>query len=562
MSNEAYTRSEEQGSRTAEQQRSVSAADSRKNEARNSRSNGRRRHNNSGRRGNANTSAAVDPSSANNTENRSAMNDISWYAKYPILLDAASRIQFMRRPGDYLGTGGVGKPEEYGRDIPGIMRIEYQAAIGTSRDNASPASICAKGIYDKIRDAYSGSLQAQPADIFMYMMHLDQFQAYIAWLKRIYGVLNFYTPYNYYAPLAMFRSMFPHAVNVTASTFYEWVSRKNDLYNYINQLVYMVNKYVVPSEMAIFDRHRWMNEYMYQDANSPLAQMYVFAPTGFWFVDGVDVENGTECNFVQLSSSNVASVEAAFRFGINMYTALADWGDAKTINGYIMRAFDGAYYPPCELMPIDYVVRPVYVPEVLLQIHNLRVFPEYLENAWRQRPETQAILSLPQNVNYNLNSPELDIPMDVPDQATITIASRLTPCVIQLDERNYDMHCGTEVVTGLYMTQRQDASVSVDDTAFRDVSRINCINYLDDASRRMQYVAQNLFELSAYAAFDMAPVVSFLYNEAGTGADSSHAFETKFGSMYNVTTVDSSVMARLHLVCQQSEFNIYNARAI
>lgn len=537
--------------------------DKRPNQRRNRRNNGAKRDSSPDRKVDAAENAANPSASA---PARNALNDVSWYTKYPILADVASRFQFMNRPGDFLGTGGIGTADTIAREIPGIMRIEYQAAIGSSWDNSSPASICAKGIYDIIRDSYSGTLHAEPADIFMYMMHLDQFQAYIAWLKRIYGILAYYTPFNYHMPLTLFKAMFPQAAgNVTAAMFYEWVAKKNDLVNYINQLVYMCNKYVVPADMAVFDRHRWMNEGIYRDNESVLSQLYVFTPTGFWRAKGVDVEEGTEMHFIPFGTLHgaepVSTPEQAFEYGVNMYRALADWGDAKTINGYIMRAFEGRFYPPCELMPIEYQVLPVYSIEVLLQIHNLRVFEQYSEKLWTQDPATQAILCDPEGLDYNLGRPIIDIPADIPDQGSIIIATRLNPVIEQLDNDLKAMRCGTEVVTKLCISFRDSSATTIDDTTFSQLN-FSLANKLDDGSYRMNQMVRKLWNLINYSGFALAPLMHFKYQESATGAVANNVFYSWVGEITNPTLVDIANMARLHLVCQQSEFNIYNARAV
>lgn len=502
-------------------------------------------------------------------QDKNAMNDFSWYNKYERLLEAAAKVPFVTRPGSFVGSGdGMGDADNACIPVPGIMSIEYQATVGSSFDNRSPASACARGIYDQIRDAYSGNLQTQPADIFMYMMHIDQFQAFIAWAKRLYGVLNFYTPYNRYAPFKLFQAMFPKSIrpSITEAKFYQWVADKNKLLSVINQLVAMCNKYVFPADFAIFSRHRWMNENVYMDDNTVLSQWYVFCPRGFWMVDGVTGANGTEMNFIPFSErtgANVSTVEDLFQFGIRMYRALADWGDVLTINGYLKRAFEGRLFAPIEEMPVDYTVRPVYQLEVLLQIHNIHMLPEYNELKWTQDPLTHAILSSPDGV-YDLSTPILDLPIDDPSKESIVIASRLLP-VVRSERGDRDninrMYCGTEVVNRITMTVPYYSDDNALDQEFVDVD-FRFVNNLADQGQRFQYLAHRLWVVPMYNAFAMAPIMPFRYAEVGEGASNNSKFLTTIGHQYNLTSVDKNVLANIHLVCQQSEFNVYAARSL
>jgi len=497
--------------------------------------------------------------------NSNAMNDIAWYDRYPELLRSASKVPFVTRPGMSIGYGNYGTAEAQFTPIPGIMRIEYQAAVGTSTNSLSPVSACARGVYDQIRDAYSGNLQTQPADLFMYMMHLCQFRAYIAWLKRIYGVINFYTPFNRFAPVKLFSAMFPDSMQFYINRrgrFDDWVANKNSLLSCINQLVYMANKYIAPADMAVFSRQRWMNENVYTDDNSVLAQWYVFAPTGFWCVDGVNGENGTEMNFLPFAAADDTekpyTVLNAYRYGLRLYKALADWGDALTMNGYIARAFSGKLEPPVDLLPEDYTVRPVYSLEVLMQIHNAKVFDEYSELKWTQDPLTHAILVNPAGT-YDLTETLLDLPMDEPDQTSIVIASRLAPVIIKHNDGREDvnfMHCGTEIVKGVYITS---ATSNLDDPDFMSMEKVSFLlnNDLGSDEHRSDYLVKRLWLLSQYSTFNMAPMMHFMYRESGDNASNTLRFLTTYGHSYNVTAVDKQVLANMHLVCQQSEFNIY-----
>lgn len=533
----------------------------------------RRPKNRDYRRGNSNRSGSdrderVDASA---TPSTSALNDVSWYKRYPLLAETAAKFQFMNRPGDFVVPGAFGT-EAVMKEFPGIMRIEWRPALGSSSDNSSPASICAKGIWDKIRDAYSGTLHADPPDIFLYMMHLCQFKAFISWFKRTYGVINMYTPFNNYAPKVLFSAMFPNGAGlITDETFFKWMAAKNDIVFYINQLVAMMNKYVIPNNMAIFDRQSWMCENIYRDSSTVLSQLYVFAPEGFFCVQGTDVPHGTKADFIPFRTGegryDIRDPEQAFRYGIQMYTALANWGDARTINGYLMRAFEGNLMPMVPEMEPSYTVEPTYSAEVNLQIHNIRVLETYREQEWSQNAATGAIICEPDpdSLISHLDDPVLDIPVDIPSEDAVIVASRLCPVIERITNTAGTVvayaRVGTEVVTGLFLALREDSTTAINSSTWSRISFL-LVNQLSMADGRRNNLARRLLCLAQYTAFNDAPIMPLSYTEAGSdsGASAENQFHTFIGNLTNMASIPIRTMARLHLVCQQSEFNIFRAR--
>jgi hypothetical protein len=402
------------------------------------------------------------------------------------------------------------------------------------------------------------------------MMHLCQFNAYIAWLKRLYGVINMYTPFNTYAPKVLFSAMFPAGAGIISDeTFFRWMAAKNDLVWWINELVAMINGYVIPNNMSVFDRQRWMCENVYRDSSTVLSQLYVFAPVGFFKVNGVATPHGTKCEFIRFATGegrrDVRNPEDAFAYGVDMFKALANWGDARTINGYLMRAFKDNLMPPVAELNPAYIVEPIYEPEVCLQIHNIRIWSTYREWEWTQDPATGAVLVSPNAdaLTNNLDDPVLDIPVDIPSEDAVIVASRLCPVCESTKNIDgttvYSSHVGTEVVTGMFITVRFDSTVPVSDSTWMRVD-FHMVNNLTSDSQRKDYLSNRLLVLSQYVAFNDAPIMPFAYYEAGDNNSDANGFNTFIGNLTNMSVIPSRTMARLHLVCQQSEFNIFRPR--
>lgn len=371
-----------------------------------------------------------------------AVNDISWYSRHPVLLDAVSRIPFPNRPGmKYNGGTLSANPDAWGEELPltgilpGVCALEFAYSIGFSDDVTSPASIAAKELYGRIRSKFSGSLDEDAPDLFMYCMALDQIHAYIAFLKRIYGCINVYTSQNRDYPGTILGAM-----GFTYNQIDTLVRDKNNLWNYINTLVHMVNKFSVPDNMDIYDRHRWMNENIYLDDQHMATQSYLFMPTMFYSV----YENSSVGTTLISNQWYPDTVSNMYSFGKRMIEALSNWDDSYTINGHIERAFEGETFYKAELMPIDYVVTPQFVPMVLAQIENFTGLGSVKDLTISQEPESNAIIHKPiitTKNSYSIDKSFINLHSFDPTAEMVVEATRLSAYV---DVDGY-VHAGTEI---------------------------------------------------------------------------------------------------------------------
>lgn len=386
---------------------------------------------------------------------RPGRNDLSWWAKNPELLAAAARVPFAKRPGMHLEeTSFSFPPIENPNDavlrqaIPGVMSIEYAYTIGRSSDVNSPASITAKELYARVRSAFSGSLDEDAPDLFMFVIALDQIHAYIAFLKRLYRTINAYSSENYMYPEQVFNAQFPSGVHITPDVYNKFRTGKVGLWNSINTMVNMVNKFNCPKNMDIFERHRWMNEHVYSDINEVRGQSYVFTPQGFFWVDDTTA-TGTQLTFKPLSdipNFGFNPVVALSEYGYDMIAALSNWDDAYTINGHIARAFEGVEFYGAALLAQDEQVQPVYNEEVLLQIHNLTVARDFVQDDIKQDPLTNAIIHQPFWLE-TFRVAYLDLPGSAPSAESVVLSTRLVSLAV-----DNKLTCGTEVVVAVNVT--------------------------------------------------------------------------------------------------------------
>lgn len=486
----------------------------------------------------------------------SPLNDISWYSRNPELLAAAARIPFPYKPGMEVPVGqvlyrnnGNSKATNVSYVVPGVAKLKFQYSIGYSDGVTSPASIAAKEMYSKIRSKFSGALDEDPPDVLMYCLALDMIHAYIAYLKRIYRILNAYTPENRNLPEALLKAMSFEDADINYMQ-----QHKTEMWGMINTLVHMVNKFNVPDNMDIYKRHRWMNENVYLDEPMLMAQMYFFEPGGFWKVDDTGA-NGTALRYTELdlSGHGASTLTKFYEFGTGLISALSNWDDAYTINGHIERAFEGTPFYKAELLNQDEVLAPAYVAEVLTQIENFTGVGPVSELDVVQDPATNAVLHTPKASSQNWSGNMLlNLHTTNPTAADTVIASRLmahvTPVKTSMPLPTYRVFGGTEIPIGVMFYKYSPKT---------GVTHASDLNYL------------NVYPLSSTSAVDQMNVIDsvmerFAYNHAPMfwiifcTEDNASVFAKLAGDACNMTAISDEQLDEITRVCIYSELNCFN----
>nr|AVX53351.1 putative capsid [Marmot picobirnavirus] len=526
--------------------------------------------------------------------NKYGLNDFSWYNQYPELTQGAGRLPFPYRPGRLLDlhldgvsstNAGAGK---YG--IPGVMTLAWAPSFGTSDNVLSPVSIAAKEIYAKVRSSFSGALDADAPDFIMYFGALDSIFSYIGWLKRLYKLLDAYSPENYAIPDALLRAM-----NLSANDIAGLRAHKADVFAFTNELIRMTQKFRFPAVMDLFKRHYWMNENVYTDAASINSQFYMF--NQFWYykysllnVPGTEpaVQAGgltmvAGPGSFEWNESLRLHPEPLFEFGKSLIDALAASDDAYTISGYLMRAYEGAPEFTVDLLELHSDFVPVYVPEVLAQIENsstvcntsdntallanfgdLNVYQDPSSNTVKCRVAVNATSSGIDNFGPTLVGSKalLNVRNDLPTVEDVFIATRLKafPTGEKTDDGKMLFHVGTELplswtafypAIGAASGQRQWLSIAIPTWARVEFS---------PAQAARQSGVGLVHALLLKSQFDWAPltVVGLLNTDSTTGGDDVSLIELA-GDAHNVTLIGEDEIANLHRIALYSELNAFRA---
>lgn len=484
-------------------------------------------------------------------------NDVSWYTRYPQLSVAAASFPYPYRPGmeAVIADGLDGK--QFSLKIPGVMALSWMPSLGKSSAGTDPASVVAKELYARIRKAYSGSLEADGPDILMYVGALDSLFAYIAYLKRIYRILTAWSPDNYILPDVLLK-----AIGVTNPD--DLRANRVLMYQHINELILQSRKFTCPAVMDLFNRHYWMSDNVYTDAQSINSQLYVFTPAAlFQFAElnmpgTEDAASGLKMVAVPKGNSTEAQL---YQFGLSLVDALVQWDTSYTINGYLSRAFEGVPTFTVDDLPIDQPFSPVYSEEVLTQIENSMVLPKGLNLSdlsgmnVTQDVNTNTIQANP-HLFFNANdfaytaaqwnkgfwkiNPTLSIRSDAPTVADNIIASRLKTHIsaIELNTGNTQvtayLQAGTEIALGW--------KVFLNGTSALDTQDYFTIDYRE----------ANTGFFTDVTAFDWHPLGWEIINVSTL----QHVY--CIGDIHNLTVIHAENLENLHRICVYSELSAFS----
>lgn len=495
------------------------------------------------RRGPSNDGYKETPKSVDRS---SSLNDLTWYSKNPELLMAAGQIPFVQRPAmsevynfTMRESNGTNKTKKATLNHPGVLTMRFVPTVGVADNAIDPINISMREMYARVRSKFSGDLSITPPDLMMYVLALDSMHMYIAHLKRIYRTITTYSSNNYDYPENILRGF-----GFVKQKDREMLrTHRTELWGMINTMVHQVNKWVLPQDMSILHRHRWMCEHVYLDSPNVLGQTYVFCPSHLYCIQDKDT-------YTKLILTPIArdydDIKALWDL---MYNTFADWSGSYIINGYLQRAYESSVWYQAGLLLESERLDPAYVPEVLVQIENLRVVPVDTDSLWIEEDVPNALLTCHPSFSIN-DGTFADLPIRVnlysvvPNPGEVTIATRLTPTIELADPTGTLWNvtsCGTEIVTSLTVTYGVDGSGG-------QVPQILIAPQNDMLQMQLVDI------MSKVMWFDHHPTMYVI----GGYQDSEVATVSTIGTMENTSLVPDRSMIDLHRVCIQSEFNCFN----
>lgn len=527
------------------------------------------------------------------TGDTNSMNDISWYTRYPDLIEPLAKIPFPYKPGMEINLGSIAyrqksengvveKTAEFIQRIPGVMVLSWYPTVGQTDAPTSPVGLMAKEIYSKIRQQYSGSLEADAPDFVMYLYALDSIYAYIGALKRIYRALDSYDRQNYFLPNGILMG-----AGMNENTVAHLRVNKANFRESINQLIRMTDRFKVPSEIDLFARHYWMNDHIYLDAPDKTGQFYMFREDAFYIYKevgtvkdpsikaaGLELIDAPWYNFADLT------VTSLFEFGHKLIVALSEWDDSYTISGYLMRGYEGSPEFAVTALVDGEDLQATFSLEVLMQIHNS--FPigvqdgntaakvtDYLSDPTvRQDPTTNAIHASLRGAeggydlldDYDHITPFLNMATPNPTPADILIASRLKASAYRDADDWVTWIVGTEIPISWSIIAYDANHIArrVPYPAIAIMSTAPFVSNSPSTGASSTYTAIHGIMLASH--FDWAPLsIGFMSDydlTDGLGVDYAPVINL-LGDIRNLAPLSKETLAELHRVCMLSELNSF-----
>lgn len=482
----------------------------------------------------------------------SGINDFTWYNRNPLLTAAAGSIPYPYRPGMVVPLYNTAPASSLKYVIPGIMALDWVPTLGNSANATDPASIVGKEIFAKVRESFSGSIDADAPDFVIYLMALDSIFAYIEWLKRVYRAATYYTGENFQVPDTLLRAM-----GFTTTQREQLRQNKMRLFQNITELIEMTKKFRCPDVFDVLNRHRWMSENIYTDSPIINSQWYIFNLVGVYQYT-TDTNNAGMLKSIELGLSTMTTdvVASLYTFGRNLINALANSDDAYIISGYLMRAYEGVGQFQVLPLGMGEEIVPVYVPEVLAQIENSTTIgvastASLTWNNVTQEPSTNAVICKPVVPNWNSGitypvdvSPFLSIRNENPTVIETVEASRL--CVYVDPSGN--LTCATEIPMAWNMYTMDEYGAPVGPDAIPSIAYVNIMQGGTAAN-----VATTVFDLANLSQWDWAPKIVI---DQWQGTTPVHKTVVA-GDVHNLTVLSPSTLLNLHRICLYSEFNSF-----
>lgn len=540
-----------------------------------------------------------DPATEDNQYGTGGHNDVAWYVPNEQVLRDAASFSFANFLGGGVTVGGNNGSNSnmYTLRFPGITRIEYVPTYGDSTDSTSALNIASRNIYSFVRHANSGHSNYDAPDLMMYLCAMDNLYTFYFNCVRAYGCARYYQYKNKYLARTLI-----HALGFD----YDFViTHMADFRVFINTMALRLNVLAVPKSMTLFQRHAFMCSNVYADSMNSKAQLYVFVPAGYGWLDefdeatGVwgkvkytyrasgDMEHPQSYDFVEYVS--LADLEQVFA---KMADAIIGSEDFNIMSGDILKAYGAENCVQLPLISEDYTQVPVYQPEVLPQIMNARAFGPVFNSAQDGTPngngDDKTITLLDQDpgilqggliytvdtafhngvlpTNYNGDHFVFNLHSEVPTPAEVMVASRLTVGIgISSTNAVHLTTFGTEIPIRFTIFTRP-MKYGAEQTGTFSVSTLSYImsdlSKVDTTANVYNYFVDVMNVLSKASCFDWFPIITWFRGTVITDTAKDLKPRNIFGDLDNFTIMTTSDIKKMHDVALIQELGIpYNGVA-
>ena len=508
-------------------------------------------------------------------------NDASYYNHNPNLLQIAGKFSFANAIGMYTKFGndkiaassGVDDYESLYKvldgttpakavrgmnrsviDVPGIMTLEVSLVPGFSSGYESPVNIAARNIYTATRAMQTSTFQFDPADEMLFCITMDNINCFYVWMQRLYGIMNNYEVLNRYVPDALIK-----ANHVDPNDLRK---HKADLLYYMEQYAVYARSYPIPTEMMYFKRHAEMFANVYKDGEGDKAQLYMFVPSGFWsFNETFSTAEKGACHFNALTETSSSTIFKLLKFedivalGDKLLMGVISSQDAGNISAALIKAFG---YDSYSFGSTDwqYVVKPVYNEEILMQIHNAKTVGLFSSNSNITQDDEGQVIFAPVVAIRENTEVMVDCAYNDPTPEEVMAMTRFCAIVTNTSTGSTAIGvAGAEIVNSIYMFKifHSNTSSSQEEPILGYLLGSDTIQ-LTSPNMTANEVIRFVERLSDVSKFDWSPLmeISSYSSEGGK----TYGARIVFNDFENYTVLTPENLRKLHETALLSLFGV------
>jgi len=485
----------------------------------------------------------------------SKTNDVSWYTRNPSIAFSAGNLSFNAPLGDNIELGSQwSQPVVTGSTytLPGTMAIGFAPTGGGSHKNESILNDIANDQYAWVRYANSGHANYDPNDYMLYLLGVIQTYVIYGYLTRAYGVARTFSGLNRYYPSAWLEAMGLDPADISMHLA--------DLRYYIEYFRSKMTQFYIPGNMPILQRAVFMSTQIYADAPLQKSQTYVFSPTHVFKYSPRSTEQGGS-----LEKFSFCTPGAKMHFDTlvsrceEIIQALIDEEDIGIMSGDTLKAYGADKCAAPAVMPVDYVISPVYDLNILKQIENSLIFGTPTDNFIRQEltaTSSYLVTGLTRNINasssVNTNIAAYGPTMyklllahtDVVDPSEVIESSRY------LFSANFDFTDPGDPSTGVLTVDECDFFIITQVEVFKFTITDNGVRQLTYHVYDTSYTPSNSSRLADFLPFSVHPQ-TYWFN----GTTGNLTFAGMYGDVENYAVIDNTTMGKLMKAAKLSQFD-------
>lgn len=377
--------------------------------------------------------------------------------------------------------------------VPGIMAIDVLPTVGIARSATDSVNTYIRSVFTKLRSTNNQSAPYQAADLGMYIMAIDSVHMLIEQLVRMYGVARTYSAMNRYLPQAMLNAM---GVDPNASD-YSLYGNLADFRAEILNLMLKIQTLAIPTGIKICERHRELVKHIYQDGNSSKSQTYLFRTKYLYKFKETASTEGSSLEAIALPIG-----ESAMRWILTAHELIDQLTTSQffaIVSGDIIKSFGYDRLFKMDYFDEMYAVAPIYNPEILLEIHNMKLAGDrFNETSFNvtQHAGFNELVAQPYCASsvpcLGPMSPIIDVPVNDPDPDMVMISTRLNHTgYVGKDGEVYKYvpsSIGTELPLGISIyLYNNDGTLRVLSTTTNSISNTDEIRHLIPAESNFDW---------------------------------------------------------------------------